>query len=75
SYTYHETMRYMVRFAHGARASIGFHDIPVDRRGEPVQTRAQLGRRLSSGCVRQARPDAKALWRFAGLGTRVVVTR
>jgi len=38
-----------------------------------VQTRAELGRALSSGCVRQARDDAKALWDFAPLGTRVVV--
>jgi lipoprotein-anchoring transpeptidase ErfK/SrfK len=75
SYTYEETMQYMVRFAYGEQAAIGFHDIPRDQQGEPVQTRAQLGQRLSSGCIRQARPDARALWRFAGVGTRVVVVR
>jgi lipoprotein-anchoring transpeptidase ErfK/SrfK len=68
-------MRYMVRFTQGERAAIGFHDIPRDDQGRPVQTRAQLGRPLSSGCIRQARPDAIALWRFAGIGTSVVVVR
>jgi hypothetical protein len=67
------TMRFMVRFAHGDRAAIGFHDIPVDD-GELVQTRSQLGTQLSHGCIRQWRPDARALWRFAPVGTTVVVT-
>lgn len=66
------TMRYMVRFAHGEQAAIGFHDIPV-KDGEPVQSRAELGEPRSHGCIRQARPDARALWRFAPVGTRVVV--
>jgi len=67
------TMKYMVRFAHGATAAIGFHDIPIDD-GKRVQSRDQLGTPLSHGCVRQWRPDAKALWDFAPLGTTVVVT-
>jgi L,D-transpeptidase catalytic domain len=75
SYTYEETMRYMVRFAEGDNATIGFHDIPVDQQGNPVQTRAQLGQPMSSGCIRQARPDARAMWRFAEVGTEVVVVR
>jgi L,D-transpeptidase catalytic domain len=75
SYDYEETMRYMVRFTQGERAAIGFHDIPLDEAGRPVQTRAQLGHALSAGCIRQARPDAIALWRFAGIGTAVVVVR
>jgi lipoprotein-anchoring transpeptidase ErfK/SrfK len=62
-----------VRFAHGENAAIGFHDIPVDE-GEPVQGLDDLGTPLSHGCVRQARPDAKALWRFAPVGSTVVVT-
>lgn len=66
------TMKYMVRFAYGKRAAIGFHDIPV-KDEEPVQTKAELGTALSSGCIRQWRPDAKALWEFAPLGTTVVV--
>jgi lipoprotein-anchoring transpeptidase ErfK/SrfK len=67
------TMQYMVRFAHGEKAAIGFHDIPVDD-GRLVQTRGQLGTPQSHGCVRQWRPDARALWSFAGVGTKVVVT-
>ena len=66
------TMKYMVRFAHGKNAAIGFHDIPYED-GEPMQTRAELGTPMSSGCVRQARPDARALWDFAPEGTKVVV--
>lgn len=66
------TMRYMVRFTQGERAAIGFHDIPV-KDDELVQTRSELGTALSGGCIRQWRPDAKALWEFAPLGTTVVV--
>ena len=67
------TMRYMVRFTVGDSAPIGFHDIPV-LDGQRVQTRKELGTPQSHGCVRQWRPDAKALWRFAPVGTTVVVT-
>lgn len=66
------TMQYMVRFARGDRAAIGFHDIPVHR-GARVQTREQLGTPQSHGCIRQWRPDARALWDFAPVGTTVVV--
>lgn len=66
------TMKYMVRFAHGGRAAIGFHDIPI-KRGKLVQTRAELGTPQSHGCIRQLRRDAKALWDFAPSGTKVVV--
>ena len=66
------TMRYMVRFAHGANAAIGFHDIPV-LNGDLVQGRDDLGTPQSHGCIRQWRPDARALWRFAPVGTKVVV--
>lgn len=74
--SYHgtETMRYMVTFTEGENAAIGFHDIPITiETGEPIQTRAQLGTSLSDGCVRQARADARALWKFAPVGTEVVV--
>ena len=66
------TMKYMVRFTHGANAAIGFHDIPV-LDGAKVQTRDELGTPQSHGCIRQWRPDAKALWEFAPVGTSVVV--
>ncbi|MEQ7124071.1 L,D-transpeptidase [Actinopolymorpha sp. B11F2] len=74
--SYHgtERMEYMVTFTFGENAAIGFHDIPISiATGEPVQTLRQLGQSLSDGCVRQARPDAKALWDFAPTGTPVVV--
>jgi len=73
SYTGAESMEYMVRFAHGTRAAIGFHDIPVDAVGVEVQTKEQLGQPLSAGCVRQKLEDAIALWDFAPVGTKVVV--
>lgn len=65
-------MEYFVRFAHGQHAAIGFHSIPT-KLGEPLQTRAQLGTPQSHGCIRQALPDAVAMWRFASAGTTVVV--
>lgn len=73
SYTGNESMEYMVRFAHGDRAAIGFHDIPVDASGAEVQTLEQLGEPLSAGCIRQSLEDAIALWDFAPVGTTVVV--
>lgn len=73
SYNYTEQMQYMIRFAHGERAAIGFHDIPVLDDGTPVQTEAQLGQPLSAGCVRQSEQDAAFLWDWAILGTKVVV--
>lgn len=66
------TMQYFVRFAHGPHAAIGFHDIPV-KDGVPLQSRAELGTPQSHGCIRQWRPDARALWRFAPVGSTVVV--
>ncbi len=66
------TMQYFVVFTHGKHAAIGFHDIPV-KDGKKLQTRGQLGTPQSHGCIRQWRPDAKALWRFAPVGTTVVV--
>ncbi len=73
SYDFGSTMEYFVRFTRGENAPIGFHTIPVDDDGKPLQTRAELGTALSSGCVRQWRKDAIALWEFAPIGTTVVV--
>jgi lipoprotein-anchoring transpeptidase ErfK/SrfK len=39
-----------------------------------VQSPAQLGTPQSHGCIRLARPAARTLWRFAPVGTKVVVT-
>lgn len=67
------TMKWFVRFTQGpSGAAIGFHTIPVDE-GERVQGTADLGTPQSHGCIRQATPDAVALWEFAPLGTTVVV--
>jgi len=67
------TMEFMVRFTHGNSAAIGFHSIPVDAQGRRLQTLNELGTPQSHGCIRQRRLDAKALWRFADVGTAVVV--
>ncbi len=68
------SMKYFVRFTEGDNgAAIGFHDIPI-KDGVAAQTEAQLGTPLSHGCVRQRRSDAIALWKFAPLGTSVIVT-
>ncbi|GAA4113452.1 hypothetical protein GCM10022215_10690 [Nocardioides fonticola] len=67
------TMRWFVRFTRGpSGAAIGFHTIPIDE-GRRVQTIAELGTPQSHGCIRQRDTDAKRLWDFAPLGTRVVV--
>lgn len=73
SYDYASHMQYFVRFTSGKNAPIGFHDIPVSNSGSLLQTIGELGTPLSSGCIRQARPDAIRLWDFAPVGTRVVV--
>jgi lipoprotein-anchoring transpeptidase ErfK/SrfK len=73
-YTGATTMDYMVRFTTGDNAAIGFHDIPVDAQGAPVQGLDELGTATSAGCIRQRTADARVLWRFAQEGTTVVVT-
>jgi hypothetical protein len=73
SYNLDSTMEFMVRFTQGSSAAIGFHSIPVDAQGRRLQTRADLGTPQSHGCIRQRRLDAIALWRFADVGTNVVV--
>lgn len=68
------SMEYFVRFATGFSAPIGFHTVPVDNAGRLEQPKEQLGTPTSAGCVRQWRDDAIALWDFAPVGTKVVVT-
>jgi lipoprotein-anchoring transpeptidase ErfK/SrfK len=67
------TMEYMVRFVRTAGLPIGFHSIPVNRRGTQIQTVEQLGTFQSLGCVRQRYEDAVIMWDFAQIGTPVVV--
>jgi lipoprotein-anchoring transpeptidase ErfK/SrfK len=66
-------MQYFVRFTRGENAAIGFHSIPT-KNGEPLQATQQLGTPQSHGCIRQATVDARKLWEFAPVGTKVVVT-
>lgn len=73
AYNSDETMTYMVRFATGRNAPIGFHSIPVLPNGKLVESRSQLGTPQSDGCIRQWLSDARALWTFAPVGTKVVV--
>ena len=72
-YTGATTMDYMVRFTTGEVAAIGFHDIPEDAQGRPVQGLDELGTPTSAGCIRQRTADAKQMWAFAPIGTSVVV--
>ena len=67
------TMNDMVRFARGSRLAIGFHGIPRDRYGRPLQTEHDLGGFRSAGCVRQSDGDAAFLYDWAPIGTTVVV--
>ena len=67
--------RWMTRFAKGpAGGNIGFHEIPR-KNGKPMQTEAQLGSFAGAGCIRMSTMDVKFLYRWAKLGTPVVVTR
>jgi hypothetical protein len=68
------SMEFMVRFAHGSTLAIGFHSIPVDDSGQPIQSESELGQYRSAGCIRQRRSDAEHLYAWAPIGTKVVVT-
>ena len=68
------TMRYMVRFTKAPSGlAIGFHSIPNNGNGEPLQTEEQLGEFHSAGCVRQSLGHSAALFDWADVGTKVVV--
>lgn len=70
---WNECMRWMIRFTKGPEGdNIGFHEIPRIK-GVPVQTDAQLGQPISSGCLREATDDAWFMWLWAPVGTTVVV--
>jgi len=63
----------MTRFALGPNGgNVGFHEIPT-KYGKPLQTEDQLGTFQGSGCIRMASEDAKLIYNFAKLGTKVVV--
>ena len=74
SFTPGVTMNHMVRFTRGrSGAAIGFHSIPNDRHGTPIQTIDELGEHRSAGCVRQRNDKATQLYEWAPIGTPVVV--
>ena len=65
--------RFMTRFAIGRNGgNIGFHEIPT-KNGVPLQTEAELGTFLGSGCLRSSTADAKFVFDWAKPGTSVVV--
>ena len=71
--TSHELrLPYFVGFTYGNTTDVGFHGIPL-RNGRPIQSDSQLGTYRSSGCVRQNQADARRLWDWAPMGTKVVV--
>jgi len=68
--------RWMVRFAHGRAASIGFHTIPTYADGRYTHPVSQLGLAVGhGGCVHSTDADAAFLYRWAPVGTTVVVLR
>ena len=73
---YGVTFRYMIRFTYGRAAAIGFHSVPRTYSGALVHPLSQLGQPVGQGgCPHLAGPDAKWLYSWAGIGTKVVVLR
>jgi hypothetical protein len=66
------TLEYFVKFAQGRTAAIGFHAV-TEKQGRLVYARSDLGTPHTPGCVEAWLSDAKALWAFAPIGTKVVV--
>ncbi len=64
---------YMTRFAWGHTAPIGFHGVPLEPNGRPIQSDAELGQFRSHGCVRMNQDAIKVLYAWAPIGTTVVV--
>ena len=68
------TFEYFVKFAEGRTSAIGFHAVTVRNNGTMVYARDDLGTARTPGCVEAMPEDARALWGFASVGTKVVVT-
>lgn len=74
--SYGVTFRYMIRFTYGRSAAIGFHSVPRYRDGTLMHPLSQLGLPVGAGgCPHLAGPDARWLYSWAGIGTKVVVVR
>ncbi|AXE37412.1 L,D-transpeptidase [Acidipropionibacterium virtanenii] len=71
------TLPYFVAFWRraGASGDIAFHELPHDAKGNLAQPLNTLGfpGYASDGCARMAPVDARAIWDFTEVGTRVVV--
>jgi hypothetical protein len=65
---------YFVGFTYGSTTDVGFHGIPLESDGDPIQSDRELGQYRSHGCIRQNQFTARVLWDFAPMGTTVVVT-
>jgi hypothetical protein len=63
---------YMVRYQRTARSAVGLHGLPFER-GKVVQGVEDLGWPLSHGCSRLEDSKASAVYRWASIGTVVVV--
>jgi hypothetical protein len=64
---------HMTRFAWGTSLAIGFHGIPLEPNGSPIQSDAELGQYRSHGCVRMNQDAARALYHWVDIGTPVIV--
>lgn len=65
------TAYYMTRWQRTV-SSVGSHSLPIEN-GVVIQSEADLGWPLSSGCARLARARAEQVYRWAAIGTTVVV--
>ncbi|NTW28325.1 MAG: L,D-transpeptidase [Coriobacteriia bacterium] len=64
---------YFTIFAKSEKGNnIGFHSVPIDAAGVSV---GGLGQPVSHGCVRIAYDNAKLVYSWAAVGTRVVVVK
>jgi hypothetical protein len=63
---------FMVRYQRTARSSVGTHSLPLER-GRMVQGVEDLGWPLSHGCARLEDSKAQEVYRWATLGTIVIV--
>ena len=68
------TFEYFVKFAEGRTSAIGFHAVTVRNNGTLVYARDDVGTARTPGCVEAMPEDARALWEFAPVGTKVIVT-
>jgi hypothetical protein len=67
------TLRHMQAFWQSPNGGwVGFHEIPRDANGNPIEDDTSLGTPLSHGCVRLSASAAATLWGWAGIGTTVV---